>query len=112
MTRIDKTKGVAIARGAGEWMTVSCEAEPFETGDVVRFVVRATPDNLQELLVKEIDVFSEGEALITLSKEDTLKLSAGDYVYGINIIRNGQEPQVLIREEKFRVQEAVARDEE
>lgn len=108
----DGRQGLIIARGTGDFISVTCEAEPFENGDVVRFVVRKTPPSAQELLVKEVSTFTDGEALIQFSEADTLSFAEGNYVYGINIIRSGEDPQALIREASWIVKEAVARDEE
>lgn len=104
--------GLIVARGTGDQIQVTCEAEPFDTGDVVRFVVRTTPPDLTELLVKEITSFTDGAAIIQLTESDTLSLAAADLCYGINIIRSGEEPQALIINAPFVVVEAVARDEQ
>ncbi len=109
----DGKQGLIIARGTGDSILVTCEAEPFETGDLVRFVVRRSAADKTELLVKEVTTFSEtGEALILLTEQETLDFTAGAYVYGINIIRAGEDPRVLIREAAWTVREAVARDED
>lgn len=103
-------QGVIVRRGTGDGMYVSLPEAPFEEGDLVRFAVRADEDGAA-LLEKNIETFDEnGRAYIHLTVEDILSLAADEYVYGVNLIREGAEPVVIIRSAPFVVEQAVARD--
>ncbi len=104
------SQGVVIARGTGDGMFVSFPDEPLEAGDEIRFVVREDEDS-DALMEKTIQEFTaEGKAFISFTEEETLSLEAGEYVYGVNVVRAGAEPTVVIRSAPFIVQEAVARN--
>ena len=106
------SQGVVIARGTGDGMYVSFPDAPLEAGDEIRFVVREDEENNTALLEKSITAFTdEGKAYIGFTEEETLSLEAGEYVYGVNLIRAGADPVTVIRTAPFVVQEAVARDE-
>ena len=103
-------QGVIVRRGTGDGMYVSLPEAPFETGDLVRFVVRAD-DEGDPLLEKNVEEFDEsGRAFVYLSPADTLSLEADSYVYGVNYSKNGADPIVIIRSAPFVLEEAVARN--
>ena len=105
-------QGVVIARGTGDGMYISFPEAPLQGGDEIRFAVREDED-ADALMEKTIQEFTaEGKAVISFTEEETLSLEAGEYVYGVNVVRAGAEPTVVIRSAPFIVQEAVARDEQ
>ena len=106
------SQGVEIARGTGDGMYISFPDAPLENGDEIRFAVREDAESTEKLLEKTVTEFSgDGKAFIGFSEEDTLSLEAGDYVYGVQVIRAGAEPVDVIREASFTVKESVARNE-
>lgn len=106
------SQGVVIARGTGDGMYVSFPGSPLESGDEIVFAVREDAESADKLVEKTVTEFTaEGKAYISFSEEETLSLEAGEYVYGVNVIRSGAEPVTVIREAPFVVQEAVARNE-
>ena len=106
-------QGVVIARGTGDGMYVSFPEAPLQGGDEIRFAVREGEDSTETLLEKTVQEFTgEGKAYISFTEEETLSLEAGEYVYGVNVVRAGTEPTAVIRSAPFIVQEAVARDEQ
>lgn len=105
------SQGVIVRRGTGDGLYVYLQDAPFEDGDKIRFVVRPDEDSAAAL-TKEITTFTEdGKAFVQFTEQDTLSLSSGDYVYGVNLKKAGQAPAVIVRSALFRVEEAVARDE-
>ncbi len=106
------SNGIVIARGTGDGLYVSCPEAPFARGDRVAFVVREDAESTERLLDKQITEFTDdGKAYVSITEEDSLSLEAGEYVYGVNVIRAGAEPVALIREAAFVVEEGTARDE-
>ena len=105
-------QGVMIARGTGDGMYVSFPDAPLQAGDEIRFVVREDEESAEKMMEKTVTAFTgDGKAYIHLTEEETLSLAAGEYVYGVNLIRAGTEPVPVIRTAPFIVQEATARDE-
>ena len=104
-------QGVVIARGTGDGMYISFPDAPLHGGDEIRFAVREDEDSTETLLEKTVAEFTaEGKAFISFTEEETLSLEAGEYVYGVNVVRAGAEPTVVIRSAPFIVQEAGARN--
>ena len=104
-------QGVVIARGTGDGMYISFPDAPLQGGDEIRFAVREDEDSTEALLERTVAEFTAGgKAYISFTEEETLSLEAGEYVYGVNVVRAGCEPTVVIRSAPFIVQEAVARN--
>lgn len=106
------SQGVEIARGTGDGMYISFPGAPLQGGDMIRFAIREDAESDVTLLEKTVtDFTANGKAHINFTEEDTLSLEAGDYVYGVQVIRSGAEPVDVIREAPFVVKESVARNE-
>jgi len=106
------SQGVEIARGTGDGMYIAFPDAPLQSGDVIRFAVREDAESNVARMEKSVTEFTgDGKAYIHFTEEDTLSMEAGDYVYGVQVIRAGTEPVDVIREAAFTVKESVARDE-
>ena len=103
--------GLVVNIGTGDAVRLRITNAPLTAGDKVIFAVREDVES-EKLLEKTVTDFDgEGWAYVSIRPEDTLELGAGEFVYGVNLVRGGiADPVTLIRAAKFIVKEAVASD--
>lgn len=98
---------ISMTRGDSETITVSCEARPFVTGDILTFTVRKTVFEKKKI-VKEVTEFTEeGKAIIEIKPEDTNGLGFGGYVYDIQLEDESGTVTTIIKPSRFVVEQEV-----
>lgn len=108
--RIGIDNNIKMIRGDSEAITVSCEQQPFETGDKVTFTVRKSRKDTTKHIRKDVTEFVEGKALITIDPQDTDNLEFGDYIYDIQITRADGTVKTIVRPAVFTVELEVSYD--
>ena len=78
--------------------------------DTIKFIIKAN-EYSEEILCKEFSNLSEEDGefvfVLSFSKEETSKLSAGDYKYGIKQYRDGEFLNTVIKSAAFKVEKGV-----
>lgn len=105
---------IYMTRGDTESITLSIFDEegnliPFSNanGDIVYFTVKASTQTGTVSFQKTITIFTpEGEAIVEIVPNDTKDLRYGDYVYDVQINKNGNVTTV-VKPAKFVIQEEV-----
>jgi len=105
---------IYMTRGDTETITLTVyDAEektiPFSNAnnDIVYFTVKTSTQTSVHTFQKEITTFTpEGEAIVEIVPNDTKDLRYGDYVYDVQINKNGNVTTV-IKPSKFVIQEEV-----
>ena len=101
---------ISMIRGDTETLTVRCSV-PFAEGDTVFLTVKESVDSTEAALQELVDSFGpEGEAVITISHEDTEWLELGSYVYDIQVTRADGTVKTLVPRSRFTLEEDVTRD--
>jgi hypothetical protein len=108
---------IFITRGDSETFHVilhdqeTDETRPFIDGDVVYFTVKAstqTTNKIFQIIADDYeDDFEDGEAIIHIRPQDTKDLRYHQYVYDVQLVRQGGEVTTIITPSKFVVEEEV-----
>ena len=83
---------------------------PLVTGDTVYFTVKKSTSATTKILQKIITSFIDGEAVISLDASDTSSLTAGNYVYDIQINFASGDVKTIIDPSEFKLKERVTHD--
>lgn len=103
-----KGTNITMVRGDSETITVTMKTPnadkvDFVNGDTVYFTVKDNTITKTKIIQKVITDFIEGTALISLVPEDTKGLRAKDYVYDIQLTRDGDIVTTIVKPSKFTV---------
>ena len=82
--RIGIDNHIKMTRGDSEAITVSCEQQPFETGDKVTFTVRKSKKDPTKFIQRDVEKFTDGKALIAIEPSDTAGMEFDNYIYDIH----------------------------
>jgi hypothetical protein len=106
-------RDIYITRGDSETFNVilydeiADEQRNFVEGeDTVYFTVKASTQTANKIFQKIITTFEDGEAVIHIEPVDTRDLKYHEYVYDVQMVKNGSVT-TIIRPAKFVVDEEV-----
>lgn len=104
---------IFITRGDSETFNVtlydelSDEKRNFIEGeDTVYFTVKTSTQTANKLFQHIIEEFEDGEAVIHITPQDTKELKYHEYVYDVQMVKNGSVT-TIIRPSKFVVDDEV-----
>lgn len=108
--RIDNNNNITMTRGDTESITVSCEQQKFEVGDMVTFTVRLQKKVATKVIQKDVVEFVDGKAIIEIDPVDTTPLAFGTYIYDIQLTRADGTVKTIIKPAKFTIDTEVSYD--
>jgi len=110
-------RDIYITRGDSETFRVILHDQetdtkrPFISGDVVYFTVKTSTQTLNkifQIIAEDFpNDFEDGEAIIHIRPQDTKDLRYHEYVYDVQLVRQGGEVTTIITPSKFVVEEEV-----
>ena len=92
-----------MTRGDNEELRVSCPERPFSAGDAVELTVRRVAGYGCVLLHKRVERFTDGEALIEITPEDTAGMDFGTYSYDVQATFTDLGVKTIIKPSVFEV---------
>ena len=109
--KVDGTN-LSMTRGDSETITISCEAKPFQEGDVIRFTVKKDVFSKAKEMEKVVTVFTEGgKAIIEIHPEDTKGMAFGRYRYDVQLTTAAGNVTTIVKPSDFCLTEEVTCDE-
>ena len=106
---------ISMTRGDSETIKVTVKdtlgnAIPLVTGDTICFTVREGMLSKTKIIEKIITEFDDGEALITISPQDTNNLRFISYVYDIQLTKEDGSVKTIITPADFTITGEVSYD--
>lgn len=91
--------GIEITDDEGETYTPG-------VGEMVLFTLKRVTNQCKTLLVKEF-IEDSSDLSVTLTQEDTIDLSFGDYVYDVVLVSDEGDVYTIIAPSEFKIMEVV-----
>ena len=100
---------MTMTRGDTETITIKKTDKdnasvPFSEGDTVYFTVKKSIHDIDKTLQKVVTSFTDGNALIEISHNDTKDIVCGTYLYDVQLTDKNGVVTTLVKPSRFYIQ--------
>lgn len=105
-------RDISMIRGDTESLRVSVKEQYgdkifLSSGDTIYFTVKKNSKEEEVLIQKVVEVFDNGEAVISIDPEDTKQLEFRTYYYDIQLNRTNGDVKTVISASKFKIESEI-----